>query len=230
METARIDLGPDGRGWVDGQEIEHNTLEDARVAALRRVAARARDTQRPVHVRASDPAGETALLVHPDGRIQEGEAAEELAADPDATAVPASLLPRTRAIAAALEGGRELEGSRMAHELEAEVSTEYGSRHPYTWRCRELTAHATLAAGLPGGAAELYMDAARGWLDLGRNTAYASAAQRAYACWHRVEDTAQTVWLGELLAELLRDSGGDHQETVRAVLRRVDEVQGGVLV
>ncbi|GAA2100588.1 hypothetical protein GCM10009801_73220 [Streptomyces albiaxialis] len=221
-----ITLASDGRGWIDGQELSgHGTVDEARTAALRTVAARAQERGRSVRVAATDPDGRTwRLVVHPNGRAEEEETVRE-AEDPDAVAVPAHLRPRTDAVGAAVAGGHELDGARLARELESDMERDYGTGHPYVWRARELTAHATMAIGMPGAAAELYMEAARGWHTLNSPAAYREAAQRAYACWCRVEETADLVWGGELLVDLLRLRGEEYHGALRDVLSRIDEAQ-----
>lgn len=232
-EVIAIELAADGRAWVDGRELAAagGDLEETRAAALREVTLLAQRRSRSIRVAALDPDGrEWRLLVHPSGLVQdEGQATQEMTGDPDALTVPASLRPRTAAVATALENGRELEAAQLARNLETDVTAMYGARHPYALRARELLAHTRLAIGMPGGACEMYASAARGWAALESTSGYRRAAQRAYACWHQVHDPAQAIWQGQQVVEVLRLGGGDaEQAAVREVLRRTDELHGDV--
>ncbi|MFC9068830.1 hypothetical protein [Streptomyces harbinensis] len=225
-----IELTPDGRGWVDGQALMTEDGTDTtqlRAAALREVTGAAVRGGRSVVVEATDPDGAVwTMVVHPSGRVETGAAVDELAADPEGTRPPAAYRDWMAEIWEAGESGRHLDALSMATKIQEQATADYGTRHPYAWRAREVAAHVALLCGTPGRAAEMYMEAARGWAELG-SAAYWAAAQRAYACWHQVPEAAQGAWLGEQLAELLRLGGDEALPTLRLVLARTDELRGG---
>lgn len=233
MDEVPVELGADGRVWVDGREVVTDSadpgMDEMRAAALANVATNAAQQGRTVRVIAREPDGAVwPLLVHPSGRVEPDDArtSGELAGDPDATAVPARLRPRTDAIGAAVQGGREIEAMRLARRLEHEVAEQYGGAHPYALRCREMVAHTTLVGGMPAAACELYVSAARDWLAAHNRPAARAAAQRACGCWYRVDDAGRAVGLGEELVALLRDLGGKtRMAAVGPVVERIDELR-----
>ncbi|MFE0107110.1 hypothetical protein [Streptomyces sp. NPDC059009] len=228
-----IALASDGRSWVDGTEVQatEGGLDQARAAAMGHVAQIARQRRGPVRVEATDPDGAVwRVVVDPERGILEPGEARELPDDPDANAVAAAYAQGVAAVNQALADGLELVATRRACELEAEAIAQHGSDHPYVWRTRELRAHTAYRVGMAGMACELYLEAARGWRELGSD-AYWGAIQRAYAMWHHTQDEeGRTVWLGEQLVDELRlgasrAGGGKSAGTLRAVLRRIDELR-----
>ncbi|MFD8386182.1 hypothetical protein ACFV2X_48080 [Streptomyces sp. NPDC059679] len=227
-----ITLAADGRGWVDGVLVAtepDSTLAETRAAALRQCAQVAQDKRRSVWVEATDPDGRAwALAVHPSGQVQDAAEAAELVADPDGEVTPKAYREQVAAAVEAVERGQEHVGMRLARSLETELVARYGAGHPYVWRAVELRAHAAFECSMPAAACELYLEAARGWAALDSD-AYWGAAQRAYACWHRVTEQDRAVWLGEELEAALRLGGERARGAVRRVLRRVDEMQSGLV-
>ncbi|MGW5679226.1 hypothetical protein ACWEV4_29800 [Streptomyces sp. NPDC003860] len=223
--TVTIALAPDGRAWVDGVELRAGS-GGARATALAQVHRIAQRRRRAVLVAATEPDGRRwQFVVTVDGDVLEPHEATELMRDPDAEAVPAAYVARAAAVSSALAAGRAQEGLRLAIALEQDASVEHGTGHPYRLRARELRAHATAAAGLPGTGCELYLDVARGWADM-RSPAYWGAARRAYALWHQAdEQQPRMVWLGDQLREVL-EAGGERAGRARAaVVRRIDELR-----
>ncbi|PAU50898.1 hypothetical protein CK936_00105 [Streptomyces albireticuli] len=227
----KVLLAADGRGWVDGIEVpsEDSTLAGTRAAALRQIARAAAEQRRSLRVEATDPDGAVWLLVvHPSGRVQDATEVRELVADPDGETTPAEYRERVVAVVRAVEAGTEHAAMRLARFLETGIAGAYGAGHPYVWRALELRAHTNLVCGLPGSACELYLEAARGWAGIG-SAAYWGAAQRAYACWHRVREAERSVWLGGQLAEVLRLGGDRAHPALRGVMGRMDDLQGGLV-
>ncbi|MFH8993148.1 hypothetical protein [Streptomyces sp. NPDC017940] len=226
-----VALAHDGRSWVDGVELRRTgsgTLQDARAAALAHVGRLARERRRPVHVEATEPDGRLwHFVVGPDGDVLEPTDARGLADDPDACTVPPALRPATDEISEAIDSGREHVAMKLARRLQEDLEAEHGPTHPMSLRARELRAHAAYRCGMPGVGCELYIEAARGWLELSSTTCVVEAVQRAYALWHQIQDEpARIAWLGEQLADLLTRGGSERTRAAASVvLRRVDEVR-----
>ncbi|MEU3356076.1 hypothetical protein [Streptomyces sp. NPDC037389] len=227
---VQVLLAEDGRAWVAGTEVaeQGTALDTARAAALLHLTRLAAHQARTVHVEATDPDGKVwRLLVHPSGTIEEATKGV-FDTDPEGERPPAAFRERVTAIVTDIEAGREHIAMGAAGQLEADIVAAYGERHPYSWRAVELRAHATFVAGLPGAACELYLKAAQGWAGL-HSSAYWGAAQRAYACWHRIGAPDQAVWVGQELIEVLRTGGESAQSALRTVLGRMDALQGGLV-
>lgn len=231
-----IALASDGRGWVDGTEVnvEEGGLDDARAAAMGHVVLIARQQRRPVRVEATEPDGAIwRFVVDPERGVLNPDEVRELPDDPDATAVATAYAQSVDAVNQALADGQELIATQLAGQLENEAIARHGKAHPYVWRTRELRAHTAYQVGLAGMACELYLEAAEGWRVLGSD-AYWGAIHRAYAMWHHTQDEeGRTVWLGEQLVAELRlgaamAGGGRAAGTLRAALRRIDDLRMGI--
>lgn len=229
-QVVTVALAADGRSWVDGSELRSapdGTLPGARAAAFAEVARIARQRRSPIRVEATDPDGTVwRFLVTEDGDVHDPDKASELKVDPDAAEIPPEYRAAVSEVVEAIEGGREHVAVKAARRLEEDAIARHGTGHPYALRALELRAHAVYVCGMPSIASELYAEAARGWHTLG-STAYWEAAQRAYALWHRIGDEppAGTVWLGQQLVEVLELGGRRTRESVRALLRRIDELR-----
>ncbi|GAA1930522.1 hypothetical protein [Streptantibioticus ferralitis] len=234
--TARpittVTLTADGRGWVDDAEVPvppGSTLEQARVAVLQVVTGIAEYEQRSVWVRATGPDGRYEVVVHPDGRIDDARTSREMTENPDAQRAPEAYREQMAAIATAAATGQHPIAAHLAQQLLDQAMQDYKEDgHPYVLRVQELRAHTLLEGGNAAEAVEAYLAVARGWAQRG-SASYWGAAQRAYACWHRISEPAQAIWLGDQLVGVLRIGGEDASATLRQVLRRLDELRTGLV-
>jgi hypothetical protein len=138
--------------------------------------------------------------------------------DAEALRVPEVYRPRAKKIIAALSEGRSGTAARLAWELYNQTMIDHGEGHPYALRARELQAHAMLESGDPVGAAVTYIAVALVW----GGTAYWGAAERAYACWQRIEESAPSLDVGEQLVRALRLGGGGTAPLMRCALARLE--------
>ncbi|MFF2902733.1 hypothetical protein [Streptomyces sp. NPDC057966] len=214
MDGAEIKAAPDG------------TVDGARATALDHVASIARRRRCPVRVEATDPTGAVwRFVVDEGGHVHDPDQAQELRVDPDAHQVPPSIREVVTEIKAAVIDGCEIDAMALAQQLEDTATAEHGKGHPYALRAAELRAHAAQAGAMPGIACEIYIEVARGWHRL-RSDEFWAAAQRAYAVWHQVQnEPTSTVWLGQHLVDVLELGGSRAAPTIRATLRRVDELR-----
>ncbi|MFI5752430.1 hypothetical protein ACIBBE_42790 [Streptomyces sp. NPDC051644] len=229
VHMVTIALATDGRSWVDGTEIKaapDGTVDGARATALDHVARIARQRRRPVRVEATDPTGDVwRFVVDESGHVHDPDKVQELRDDPDAHQVPPEARAAVAEIVAAVVSGRGHVAMTLARQLEDKATAEHGAGHPHALRAAELRAHAAQACGVPGIACEVYIDAARGWHQLGSDE-YWPAVQRAFALWHRVQnEPAGTAWLGQQLVDVLELGGSRAAATIGAVLRRIDELR-----
>ncbi|MEU0950671.1 hypothetical protein ABZ379_49920 [Streptomyces canus] len=229
-QVVIVMLESDGRYWIDGAQLRaaaDATAAGARRAALVSVANMAQKSRRSVRAVITEPDGRVwRLFLGADGQLaQPVQPTSGTLDDLDALQVPGHYRSAVDEIVTAIEDGRADHARHQTRRLVQAASAEYGAGHPYALRAMELHAHASYAADSPEAACDLYLQAARGWHRRG-SVQYWSAAQRAYAVWHRAAfDPTLAAWQGEELMSVLRLGGAQTAATSRAVLAHTNDVR-----
>lgn len=145
-------------------------------------------------------------------------------AEPERTVVhvPQVLRGRLTAIAARAAGGRFPDAAWMAHQLDTEVTDEYGPEHLNTVHVREVRAHLAYLAGDHAASLGWYLHTARlrATIQGPGHPDTEEATRRVYSLWRTVPD-ADAPALGVELLGTVTDIHGPEAAVARRTRRRL---------